>query len=100
MEMPKGKDGKPIMPMMDTSVFMDPVEMGERVVRGIRNNDMFIITHPEFKAGFKARHDAIMRACPDEKPYQKRIDVIGALGQLLYNSTYEKQKQVGPPDWK
>jgi hypothetical protein len=29
---------------------MDPVECGERVVRGIQRNDLYIFTHPEFKA--------------------------------------------------
>ena len=85
--------------MMDTSAWMDPIEMGERVLRGIRNNDLFIITHPEFKDGFKVRHDAIIRACPDEPPNDKRIEVVKKLGTVFYNDIYEKQKQVGPPDW-
>ncbi len=96
---PPSKDGKPWRPPWDPTVFMDPVETGERVVRGIRNNDLFIITHPEFKAGFNVRNEAIMRACPDEPPNQKRIDVVKMFGSLMYNPLYEKQKQVGPPDW-
>lgn len=85
--------------MMDTSAWMDPIEMGERVLRGIRNNDLFIISHPEFKDGFKVRHEAIIRACPDEPPNEKRIEVVKKLGTVFYNDIYEKQKQVGPPDW-
>ncbi len=97
---PPGQPARPMPPMPDFSkIFMDPVEMGERVVRGIRNNDLFIITHPEFKAGWKARNEAIMRACPDEPPFQKRIDTVKMFGSLLYNPIYEKQQQVGPPDW-
>ena len=88
------------MPMPDFSkIFMDPVEMGERVVRGIRRNDLFIITHPEFKEGWKARNEAIMRACPDEPPKKERADMLKHMGTLLYNPIYDKQKQVGPPDW-
>jgi NAD(P)-dependent dehydrogenase (short-subunit alcohol dehydrogenase family) len=83
-------------PPMDNGVFMDPVETGERVVRGIINNDLFIITHPEFKEGFNARNEAIMRACPDEPVNHKRKDVVKLFGSLLYNPIYEKQKQVGP----
>jgi NAD(P)-dependent dehydrogenase (short-subunit alcohol dehydrogenase family) len=47
---------------------MDPVEAGERVLNGVKNNDLFIFTHPEFKAGMKERFDAILASVPDE-PY-------------------------------
>lgn len=83
----------------DPNVWMDPMETGERVIRGIRNNDLFIMTHWEFKAGYKARHDAIMRACPDEPVNEKRLEVIKTYGTVYYNDIYDKQKQVGPPDW-
>jgi NAD(P)-dependent dehydrogenase (short-subunit alcohol dehydrogenase family) len=97
---PPGAPKRPPMPMPDFSkIFMDPVEMGERVVRGIKRNDLFIITHPEFKAGWKARHEAIMRACPDEPPKKERADMLKNMGTLLYNPIYDKQQQVGPPDW-
>ena len=96
---PPPRDGQSAPPPRDPDVWMDPVETGERVVRAIRNNDLYIITHPEFKAGFKARHDAIMRACPDEPPNQKRWEIIKTFGTVYYNDIYDKQKQVGPPDW-
>jgi NAD(P)-dependent dehydrogenase (short-subunit alcohol dehydrogenase family) len=83
----------------DPVVWMDPLETGERVVRGIRNNDLFIMTHPEFKAGYRARHEAIMRACPDEPRNEKRWEIIKNYGTVIYNDIYDKQKQVGPPDW-
>jgi len=88
-------------PMPDmTGIFMDPLEVGKRVIRGIRNNDLFIITHPEFKDGFKARHDAIMRAIPDEPVNEKRLAVFKHFGTVYYNDIYDKQKPVGPPDWE
>ena len=77
-----------------------PEETGERVVRGIRNNDLFIHTHQEFKDGYMARHNAIIRAIPDEPKNQKRYDIISKFGTVYYNDIYDKQKQVGPPDWK
>jgi short-subunit dehydrogenase len=83
----------------DPNVWIDPLETGERVVRGIRNNDLFIITHQEFKAGFNARHEAIMRACPDDPPNDERLEVIKTYGTVYYNDIYDKQKPVGPPDW-
>lgn len=79
--------------------FVDPTETGERVVRGIRNNDLFIHTHHEFKEGYIARHEAIMRAIPDEPKNQRRYDIISKFGTVFYNDIYDKQKPVGPPDW-
>jgi NADP-dependent 3-hydroxy acid dehydrogenase YdfG len=43
---------------------MDPLEAGERVLNGVMNNDLFILSHPEFKAGMQERFDAIMASTP------------------------------------
>jgi NADP-dependent 3-hydroxy acid dehydrogenase YdfG len=80
-------------------IFMDPVETGERVLRGIRRNDIFIHTHPEFREGYIARHDALIRAIPDEPPNEKRRELIKKMGTLAYNPLYERQTTPGPPDW-
>ncbi len=95
-----GGPGQRRPPMnVDTSVYMDPVEMGERVLRGIKRNDLFIMTHPEFRDGIIARNEALLRAIPDEPPNQKRVDVIKGFGTLIYNPIYETQTTPGPPDW-
>jgi short-subunit dehydrogenase len=78
---------------------MDPVETGERVLRAIRNNDLFIHTHPEFKEGYIARHEAIIRAIPNEPINKKRFEIISSFGTVYHNDIYDKQKPVGPPDW-
>ncbi len=97
---PPGAPQRPPSMMMDfRKIFMDPVEMGERVIRGIRRNDLFIITHPEFKAGFNVRNEAIMRACPDEPLNTQRYEMLKNMGTLVYNPIYDKQTQVGSPDW-
>jgi NAD(P)-dependent dehydrogenase (short-subunit alcohol dehydrogenase family) len=50
-----------------TSVLMmDPLEAGERVLNGVKNNDLFILTHPEFKPGIKERFDAILASEPQD----------------------------------
>jgi NADP-dependent 3-hydroxy acid dehydrogenase YdfG len=46
------------------AVGMDPLEAGERVLNGVVNNDLFILSHPEFKAGMQERFDAIMASTP------------------------------------
>ncbi|NLM51796.1 MAG: SDR family NAD(P)-dependent oxidoreductase [Firmicutes bacterium] len=80
--------------------FMSPEEVGLRVLRGIKRKDLYILTHPEFKTGLKARFDAILRAFPDEPINEKRVAVIKNIGTLLYNPIYEMQTTPGEPDWE
>lgn len=71
----QAQSGRPAMPPMP-NVGMDPLEAGERVLNGIVNNDLFILSHPEFKPGIQERFDAIMASTPSvETPIpQPRID--------------------------
>jgi NAD(P)-dependent dehydrogenase (short-subunit alcohol dehydrogenase family) len=52
---------------------MDPLEAGERVINGIRNNDLFILSHPEFKDGMKERFDAMLASIPEGAAPPERI---------------------------
>lgn len=53
---------------------MDPLEAGQRVLRGLRNNDLFILSHPEFRDGMQERFDAILASVPqDEVPPATRL---------------------------
>jgi NAD(P)-dependent dehydrogenase (short-subunit alcohol dehydrogenase family) len=47
---------------------MDPLEAGEGVLRGIRNNDLYIITHPEYAQGIRERSEAILASVPVDHP--------------------------------
>ncbi|HXS26597.1 MAG TPA: SDR family NAD(P)-dependent oxidoreductase [Steroidobacteraceae bacterium] len=53
-------------PNFNPNVMMHPLEAGERVLNGIRNNDLFILSHPEFKDGMEERFNAILTSVPDE----------------------------------
>jgi len=57
---------------------MDPLEVGEKTLRGIRNNDLYIFTHPEHKQELREIFDAILAAIPDEEPDPKRLEVEAA----------------------
>jgi NAD(P)-dependent dehydrogenase (short-subunit alcohol dehydrogenase family) len=59
-----------------TAPGMDPLEAGERVLRGIRNNDLYILTHPEFEQGIKDRNEALLASLPfnEPPPSQARLD--------------------------
>ncbi len=41
-------------------------EVGRKVMRGIRRNDLYIITHTEIRATLEARMKALLAALPDE----------------------------------
>jgi NAD(P)-dependent dehydrogenase (short-subunit alcohol dehydrogenase family) len=85
------------MPKIEPGTWMDPVETGERVLNAIKRNDLFIITHPEFREGIAARCGALLRAIPLEPPNEKRIAGIKEIGgTLLYNPVYDKQTTPGP----
>jgi NAD(P)-dependent dehydrogenase (short-subunit alcohol dehydrogenase family) len=75
-------------------LWMDPMECGERILRGIRRNDLFIFTHREFREGAKERCDAILSSFPDEPLYHERADAIRF---LLANAIYPEQLKRGPP---
>jgi hypothetical protein len=49
-------------------VGMDPLVAGGYVLRGIQNNDLYIISHPEYAQGIQERCDAIMASVPVEGP--------------------------------
>jgi NAD(P)-dependent dehydrogenase (short-subunit alcohol dehydrogenase family) len=51
--------------MSDNPLFMSLYEAGEIVLEGIRRNQLYIFTHPEFAEGVRRRHDAILAAMPD-----------------------------------
>jgi hypothetical protein len=44
---------------------MDPMECGERVLDGVRRNDMYILTHSEYQQGVVDRFHAILRSFPE-----------------------------------
>jgi len=66
-----GPDGRPL-PSFGAGA-MGPLEAGERVINGIRNNDLYILSHPEFKDGMMERFDAILMSCPDEPVPVERL---------------------------
>ena len=54
---------------------MSPLEAGERVLNGMRNNDLFILSHPEFRAGMEERFNSILLSCPDEAFPAERLPI-------------------------
>jgi NAD(P)-dependent dehydrogenase (short-subunit alcohol dehydrogenase family) len=59
--------------------WMSIEECGERVLRGIRRNDLYIFTHREFKEGVAERMEAIVASFPKEEINQARALEIAFL---------------------
>jgi NAD(P)-dependent dehydrogenase (short-subunit alcohol dehydrogenase family) len=65
---------------------MDAFEAGERVLRGMLNDDLYVLTTPEFEPELRARGEAILASLPDDvHASPERV----AFGRLL----------VGYPDY-
>ncbi|MBO9575073.1 MAG: SDR family oxidoreductase [Sphingobium sp.] len=54
---------------------MDPLEVGEKVLRGMNRNDGLIFTHPEFAEDFKDIYETSLAALPDEAAPPERLEV-------------------------
>ncbi len=53
---------------------MQPVEVGERVLKGIKNNDLFIFSHPEMKEEVQENFEWVLSFFPKEGFSQERKD--------------------------
>jgi NAD(P)-dependent dehydrogenase (short-subunit alcohol dehydrogenase family) len=66
------KEGEPSF--MD--VAMEAVTAGRYVLEGIKNNQLFILSHPEFRDVLRARHAKIESSIPDEPIDLVRADSV------------------------
>ena len=57
-------------------LWMDPLECGKRVLAGIRDDDLYIFTHREFREGADERFRAMLASFPDEPLDEERADAI------------------------
>jgi NADP-dependent 3-hydroxy acid dehydrogenase YdfG len=71
-----------------SALWMDPDEVGRRALHGIRANDLYIITHPEFRDGITERFDAILAAIPNEPiNTQRALATSFLLDNPIYTQT-------------
>lgn len=73
----------------NSPLWMEADEVGERVLAGIRKNDLYILTHPEFADGMRTRFDAIIASVPQEPRNDERAEAISF---LLSNPAFDEQK--------
>ena len=86
-------------PPRDPIAWMDPLETGERVLRGSAITTFLSLPILNSRLVLKPGMMPSCRACPDEPHNEKRWQIIKNFGTVIYNDIYDKQRQVGPPDW-
>jgi NAD(P)-dependent dehydrogenase (short-subunit alcohol dehydrogenase family) len=92
---------KPLLPpgvaRADTPIFRTAptgAEIGEYVLRGVRRNDLYILTHAEIRPVLEARAAALLAALPAEAVAEARIQ---AQSRLLDASLYGAAPGLGSP---
>jgi NAD(P)-dependent dehydrogenase (short-subunit alcohol dehydrogenase family) len=79
----------------DSPHWMSIEECGERVLQGLRRNDLFIFTHREFREGVAERMEAMLASFPDEEINQKRAAEIPFLiRNPIYRQAIENARKA------
>jgi NAD(P)-dependent dehydrogenase (short-subunit alcohol dehydrogenase family) len=60
------------------SVGMDPAEVGRKTLDGIRRNDLYVFSHPEFRDELSELHDEIIAAIPVDEVDVRRLSIENA----------------------
>ncbi|HEY3656955.1 MAG TPA: SDR family NAD(P)-dependent oxidoreductase [Steroidobacteraceae bacterium] len=77
---------------------MSPIEIGERVLEGIRRNDLWILTHSEYREGAQQRFDAILASFPtDAAPPQRAAAEAMVLRNPLFAAERERRSAHRKP---
>jgi hypothetical protein len=66
---------------------MDAVEAGGHVLRGIKDNQLFIISHPEYRDVLRARHAKIEASIANEPIDEVRAESVSF---ILSNAIYSE----------
>ncbi|MDH4109153.1 MAG: SDR family NAD(P)-dependent oxidoreductase [Gammaproteobacteria bacterium] len=64
---------------------MDPLEMGAKILRGLKRGDLYIMTHPEHKDEVARDFAEILAAFPDEPADPKRLEVEHMRQKMKYD---------------
>ena len=71
---------------------MDPVAAGERVLEGIRRNDLYIFTHQEFEQPLRERMDAMLASFPAAKAPAARAMMAKRFMSSMYAGERDRQQ--------
>jgi NAD(P)-dependent dehydrogenase (short-subunit alcohol dehydrogenase family) len=73
---------------------MDPLDAGQRVLRAVRNNDLYVLTTPEFEPEFAARGEAIVASLPTDVSVSQPREAMGRmiLGKTPYAAERDRRR--------
>jgi NAD(P)-dependent dehydrogenase (short-subunit alcohol dehydrogenase family) len=73
---------------------MDPLDAGRRVLAAVRNNDLYVLTTPEFTDEFRSRGEAIVASVPtDIQPPEMRVKMGRIiLGKPVYAAERDRRR--------
>jgi NAD(P)-dependent dehydrogenase (short-subunit alcohol dehydrogenase family) len=73
---------------------MSTLEAGQLVLRGMRNNDLYILTSPEFEPEFRARGEAIVASIPADVKVPEGREQMGRmiLGKQIYAAERDRRR--------
>jgi NAD(P)-dependent dehydrogenase (short-subunit alcohol dehydrogenase family) len=76
----------------NSPLWMDPLECGERVLAGIRRDDLYIFTHREFREGADERFRSMLASFPEEPLNAERADAIDfLLSNPIFRTVLERR---------
>jgi NAD(P)-dependent dehydrogenase (short-subunit alcohol dehydrogenase family) len=77
----------------DPRFAMSALEAAQLMLRGMRNNDLYILTHPEFEQIIRVRSEALIASIPrDLHPSQERVAYARSLAeQSIYPGERDRQ---------
>jgi len=78
----------------DSKAALDPVEVGEVVLRGIQNNDLYILSHPEYEQAIRERSEALLASVPVNKaaPTAGRLAIANLAHTSIYTDETAKRR--------
>src|SRR5581483_7440385 len=80
-------------PEKGSQLALSPLEIGNAVLRGMRNNDLYILTHPEYLQIIQTRNEALIASFPsDMQPTDARVKGAQELfNQSIYATELDRQ---------
>jgi NAD(P)-dependent dehydrogenase (short-subunit alcohol dehydrogenase family) len=87
---PPGVSDSPVDLM---AVALDPLDVGRAVLEGIRQNDLYILTHEEFSGPVRDRCEAMLASFPCERASQMRLDTMATYVPDIYAAEAARKRR-------
>lgn len=84
-------------PLDIMAVAMDPLEAGRQVLAGIRRNDLYILSHPEFEPVVRQRVTLMLASFPRRRAPRQREEATAAITPDIYAAELAKKGLLKQP---